>query len=105
MLLQPSLWSLTQVHLVFDDSRARAPPEKGGLGYNGRVTTMEGVCKTVSEHKRSGGKTQMRVIEDRQSPDHGFGLTRAEKGVEEVIEKLGVVGGVAHKPDVAELQY
>ncbi|KAI0747009.1 NAD-P-binding protein [Daedaleopsis nitida] len=107
VFLQPSMWSLTQVHLIFDDSRARAPPERGGLGYDGHVTTLQGTCKVVMEHRRSGGKAQKRVVADHQAPDHGFGLTRAEKGVEEVIERLGVTG-VAHKPEgsqVAELQY
>jgi len=32
--LQPSLWSLVNVHLYFDDSRAKAAPKDGGLGYN-----------------------------------------------------------------------
>ena len=103
--LQPSMWSLTQVHLVWDDSRARAPPEKGGLGYNGHVTTLQGMCKVVVEHKKHGNKAQKRIIAGHHTPDHHFDLTRAEKSVEEVIEKLG--GG--HKPDtksqVAELQY
>lgn len=36
--LQPSLWSLVNVHLYFDDSRARAAPEDGGLGYNRKQT-------------------------------------------------------------------
>jgi hypothetical protein len=31
--LQPPLFSLTAVHLIWDDSRARKSPEKGGLGY------------------------------------------------------------------------
>ncbi|TBU47054.1 NAD(P)-binding protein [Dichomitus squalens] len=103
--LQPSMWSLTQVHLIFDDSRARASPAQGGLGYDGHVTTLQGMCKVVVEHKKNGSKTQKRVIAGHHTPDHHFDLTRAEKGVEEVIEKLG--GG--HKPDtksqVAELQY
>ncbi|KAF9069436.1 hypothetical protein BDP27DRAFT_1293737 [Rhodocollybia butyracea] len=48
--LQPSLYSLTMVHLIFDDSRARLPPEKGGLGYKGTWTTLEGLHKTYNEH-------------------------------------------------------
>ncbi|PFH50515.1 hypothetical protein AMATHDRAFT_100998, partial [Amanita thiersii Skay4041] len=48
--LQPSLYALTQVHLIFDDSRARLPPEKGGLGYQGAWTTIEGMHKTYDEH-------------------------------------------------------
>ncbi|KAJ7637165.1 NAD(P)-binding protein [Roridomyces roridus] len=49
--LQPSLFNLVNVHLVFDDSRARLPPEKGGLGYKGAWTTHEGLHKTVEQHK------------------------------------------------------
>ncbi len=104
MFLQPSMWSLTQVHLIFDDSRARKSAEEGGLGYNGHVTTLQGMCKTLVEHRKTGGKVQKRVIAGHQSPDHVFGLKRAE----EVIEKLGVAGAVVHKPEgppVAELQY
>ncbi|KAF9014780.1 hypothetical protein BDZ89DRAFT_928391, partial [Hymenopellis radicata] len=33
--LQPSLFNLIQVHLIFDDSRARLPQSQGGLGYRG----------------------------------------------------------------------
>ena len=55
--LQPSLFSLTSLHLVVDDSRARLPPEKGGLGYVGTWTTMEGFYKTVQEYKSSGGRS------------------------------------------------
>ncbi|KAI0674502.1 NAD-P-binding protein [Trametes maxima] len=100
--LQPSMWALTQVHLIFDDSRARAAPEDGGLGYNGRVTTMEGMCKVASEHVRTGGREQKRVIAGHESPDHGFMLARAEKGVEEVLGLWSVAGD---KPRVAKLHY
>ncbi|THU85844.1 hypothetical protein K435DRAFT_378558 [Dendrothele bispora CBS 962.96] len=37
-------------HLIFDDSRARLPPSKGGLGYKGGWTTLEGLHKTAEEH-------------------------------------------------------
>ncbi|KAJ7039742.1 NAD-P-binding protein [Mycena alexandri] len=49
--LQPSLFNLVSVHLIFDDSRARLPPAKGGLGYKGAWTTLEAAHKTVDEHK------------------------------------------------------
>jgi hypothetical protein len=49
--LQPSLFNLLNVHLIFDDSRARLPPEKGGLGYKGAWTTLEAVHKTVAAYK------------------------------------------------------
>ncbi|KAI0360487.1 NAD(P)-binding protein [Trametes cingulata] len=100
--LQPSMWALTQVHLVFDDSRARAAPAAGGLGYNGRVTTLEGTCKVVVEHTRTGGREQKRIIAGHEAPDVGFALARAEKSVEEVIEKLGAS---PDKPRVAKIQY
>lgn len=48
--LQPSLWNLCQSHLIFDDSRARLPRHKGGLGYSGTYTTLQGLCKTVDVH-------------------------------------------------------
>ncbi|KAI0944932.1 hypothetical protein AcV7_001602 [Taiwanofungus camphoratus] len=88
VFLQPSMFALTVVHLIFDDSRARAPPEKGGLGYFG-CTTMEGVCKVALEHQKGDGKGWQRVIAGHKEVDHGFGLARAEQGVEEVIETIG----------------
>ncbi|KAI0827128.1 NAD-P-binding protein [Trametes gibbosa] len=102
VFLQPSMWALTQVHLVFDDARARASPALGGLGYNGRVTTLEGTCKVFAEHIRTGGGQPLRVVAGHDSPDLGIALARAEKSVEGVIEKLGAS---LDKPRVAELQY
>jgi len=58
--LQPALFALTSVHLIFDDSRARLPPEKGGLGYSGAWTTLEGLHKTYEEHKSGVGRSEMR---------------------------------------------
>ena len=58
--LQPPLFSLTSVHLIFDDSRARLPPEKGGLGYVGAWTTTEGLHKTYQEHKSGVGRSETR---------------------------------------------
>ncbi|KAH9941179.1 NAD(P)-binding protein [Epithele typhae] len=102
--LQPSIFSLTQVHLIFDDSRARRAPEDGGLGWNGRVTTLEGMCKTVQEFERSGGLARRRAVAGNKTPDHGFQIARAEKTVEEVIEKLGI--HTQDKPQVAmEVSY
>ncbi|KAF9231553.1 hypothetical protein BU15DRAFT_90883 [Melanogaster broomeanus] len=47
--LQPSLFALISVHVIFDDSRARLSP---GV-YNGRYTTLQGLCKTAEEHHKS----------------------------------------------------
>ena len=86
--LQPSLFNLTQLHLIFDDSRARLPPEKGGLGYRGPFTTLEGLCKTVEEHQKSGGKGEKRSMSGGVS--FGWGQVRAERAVEKAGERLGV---------------
>ena len=86
------MWSLTQVHLFFDDSRARLPPSKGGLGYKGGWTTLEGLQKTVVEHKRGPLKSEQRS--DVAGISLGFGLGKAQKGVGDVSrrvkEKVGV---------------
>lgn len=58
--LQPSVFALASVHLIFDDSRARLPPEKGGLGYHGPFTTLEGICRTAEEHFKAGGNGEDR---------------------------------------------
>ncbi|KAG6901666.1 hypothetical protein C0995_009382 [Termitomyces sp. Mi166 len=77
--LQPSLFALTSVHLVFDDSRARLPPEKGGLGYRGVWTTFEGLYKTVEEHKCGVGRSGRRS--DLAGISLGFGLGKVRKAV------------------------
>jgi len=87
--LQPSVWSLTQVHLIFDSSRAQLPPEKGGLGYAPKWTTLEGICKLVDEHKK--GYVEERQMNGESSVGLGSGIVRAEIGVEKVGERLGLV--------------
>jgi nucleoside-diphosphate-sugar epimerase len=88
VFLQPSMFALTNVHLHFDDSRARAPPEKGGLGYNTEVTTLRGVSQVVVDHYRNGGKGTARAIaghaETNQSP-----LVGAEMAVGTAMGKIG----------------
>ncbi|KAJ7432891.1 3-beta hydroxysteroid dehydrogenase/isomerase family-domain-containing protein [Mycena galericulata] len=51
--VQPAMFNLVNAHLILDDSRARLPPEKGGLGYIGAWTTVEGLYKTVELRKRA----------------------------------------------------
>ncbi|EKM56588.1 uncharacterized protein PHACADRAFT_207796 [Phanerochaete carnosa HHB-10118-sp] len=88
VFLQPSMFALTNVHLYFDDSRARAPPEKGGLGYTNHYTTLEGVCRVVADHYRTGGQGTTRAIaghvETSQSP-----LVGAELAIGTAMEKIG----------------
>ena len=76
--LQPSLFSLTTVHLIWDDSRARKSPEKGGLGYEPQWTTLTALCKLVEEHKKANGRFKARSM----GGGIGFGLGRACNGVE-----------------------
>jgi len=49
--LQPSIWSITGIHLVADDSDARARPEAGGLGYEPLWTSLEGMCQLILDHQ------------------------------------------------------
>ncbi|KAF7343472.1 3-beta hydroxysteroid dehydrogenase isomerase family [Mycena venus] len=90
--LQPSMFNLVNVHLIFDDSRARLAPEKGGLGYKGAWTTFEGLHKTVAEHKLGALRSVQRS--DVAGISFGFGLVKAQKavgnGVVKVSEKMGV---------------
>lgn len=88
VFLQPSMFALTIVHLYFDDSRARLPPEKGGLGYTNTCTTLQGVCQVVADYYRSGGKGTARVIAGHVETDHSP-LVGAELAVEVAVEKIG----------------
>lgn len=84
--LQPSLFNLTQVNLIFDDSRARLPIEKGGLGYCGPYKTLEGLCKTVEEHHKAGKRGEERSLYGGVS--FGWGQVRAERAVEDASHNL-----------------
>lgn len=73
-LLQPSLFSLTQIHLIFDDSRARKSPKEGGLGFKAPYTSMDGLCKLVIEWKNEGKREEeTRVAGERFDFSFGFG--------------------------------
>ena len=56
--LQPSLWNVASVHLIFDGSNARARPEAGGLGYQPLWNSLEGMCQLVLDYRSK------RVAED-----------------------------------------
>jgi nucleoside-diphosphate-sugar epimerase len=90
--LQPSLFSLTMVHLIFDDSRARLPPEKGGLGYRGAWTTLQGLHKTVEQHQNGSGETGRRS--DLAGVSLGWGMGKAQRAVAKVdkavVDRVGV---------------
>jgi len=82
--LQPSLYNLTMVHLIFDDSRARKSPEEGGLGYRGAWTTLQGLHKTEEEHR----KGFIPSLQRSESAGIGFGLAKAQRGVGKVAEAV-----------------
>lgn len=54
--IQPSLFSISDVFCVADDSRAKKAPELGGLGYNPPLTTLEGMCKQLVDWNSKAGK-------------------------------------------------
>lgn len=87
LFLQPSMFALTNVHLYFDDSRARAPPEKGGLGYNTDCSSLRGVCQVVVHHYRSGGRGTARAIAGHAGTEQSP-LLGAEQAVGGVMDKL-----------------
>lgn len=92
--LQPSLFTLTMAHVIFDDSRARLAPEKGGLGYKGAWNTLQGLHETVKEYKKG-----LSSLDERASVagvSFGFGLVKAEKGVKDVNDK--VINGLGLDP-------
>ena len=71
--LEPGLFSIC-THLVADIDEACKPVERGGLGYRGVVTTLEGMCQELhdwnreqEEHarevaRRRGTDTNMHVL-------------------------------------------
>jgi hypothetical protein len=89
--LQPSLFALVCFHLIFDDSRARLSPEKGGLGYVGSWTTMEGIHKTFQDHKTGLGSSKMKS--DMSGINLNFGCTRRKKVKKNMTGSLDKVGG------------
>jgi len=89
--LQPSLFPLTTVHLLLDDSRARLPAKDGGLDYHAPFTTLQGICKVVREHELNEGHVEGRQANGGGGIGFGFGLTKAERAVERAAEKAGAL--------------
>ncbi|KAL2824618.1 hypothetical protein BDW59DRAFT_162272 [Aspergillus cavernicola] len=50
--LQPALFSISNPHIIIDDSRARKSPGEGGLGYAPPLTSLDGMCKEVENWNR-----------------------------------------------------
>lgn len=84
--LQPSLWNLTNVHLIFDSSNARARPETGGLGYEPLWTSLEGICQLMLDYQ------SRRVVDDAHSSGNQgslatSGAPHVQVGVKRGLEK------------------
>lgn len=61
--IQPSLFSVSTVHTIADDTRARKSPQEGGLGYRAPVTTLDGMCRQVYEWNSRVEKGQDAKVE------------------------------------------
>ncbi|KAJ7487813.1 3-beta hydroxysteroid dehydrogenase/isomerase family-domain-containing protein [Mycena latifolia] len=92
--LQPALFNLVNVHLIFDDSRARLPAAQGGLGYRGAWTTLEALHKTVAEHRLGALRSEQRADVAGIPTLGGFGLVKAQKGVAKASAKVTQKTGI-----------
>ncbi|KAH0834804.1 3-beta hydroxysteroid dehydrogenase/isomerase family-domain-containing protein [Lanmaoa asiatica] len=88
--LQTPIFALLGIHLIFDDSRARLCPAKGGLGYDGPYTSLQGMCRTADEYLKSGKNGEDRSMAGGVS--FGFGSKKKSKGANQAGR--GVVNGV-----------
>jgi hypothetical protein len=92
--LQPSLFFLAVVHLIWDDSRARMSPDKGGLGYKPQWTALAALCKLVAEHKKANGQFETRSMGGGISLR--FGLTSALRRVDKETEHFATDATLFH---------
>lgn len=60
-LLQPALFFVSNVHTIVDDSRARAKPQDGGIGYNPPIDTLSGLCFQIGEWNKNVEREKGRV--------------------------------------------
>lgn len=65
---QPSLFSIFDVHVIVDDSRARKAPEDGGLGYRPPITTLDGMCMEVAHWNRNARMKNKHVVVEEVKP-------------------------------------
>ncbi|KAL5336482.1 hypothetical protein BJX70DRAFT_409880 [Aspergillus crustosus] len=50
--LRPAVLSISNPHLIIDDSRARKSPKEVGLGYDPPLTSLDGVCTELAHWNR-----------------------------------------------------
>lgn len=98
MYLEPGLFSIC-THLVGNMSDACKAVEQGGLGYQGVVTTLEGMCQELlewnreqEEHAREATRlagTNGTAKVNARAETKAF---RSSMSLAEEIQKLGAVG-------------
>lgn len=74
--LQPTLFNISDIFCIADDSRARKAPEQGGLGYEPPFTTIQGISKQLLEWNRAAEKNRA-PVKEKIGP-----LSVSEKGVD-----------------------
>lgn len=63
--IQPSLFAISDVFCIADDSRARKAPEEGGLGYRPVFTTLQGMCKQLVDWNTKADKKKVKEVEEK----------------------------------------
>lgn len=63
--IQPSLFAISDVFCIADDSRARKAPEEGGLGYRPVFTTLQGMCKQLVDWNAKADKKKVKDVEEK----------------------------------------
>ncbi|KAJ5157415.1 uncharacterized protein N7482_008515 [Penicillium canariense] len=77
--IQPSLFAISDVFCVADDSRARRAPEEGGLGYRPEITTLQGMCKQLVDWN---AKADAKAVAERVGKLHMGPALVGQNGVE-----------------------
>ncbi|KAJ5385196.1 hypothetical protein N7517_003107 [Penicillium concentricum] len=65
--LQPSVFSIVNVHVFADDSRAKLAPEMGGLGYNPPLNTLDGLCRRLVDWNTNAEGNGVEVVGKRMA--------------------------------------
>lgn len=102
VMLQPPTFSLTSVHLIFDDSRARKAPRDGGIGYRAPFTTLQGLAWTTMTHEEARRRGEKRT--DRDQLNFGLGSAHLVPSVPkparaDTVHQFPVAAEVKHVHD------
>jgi hypothetical protein len=75
--LQPSLFSIINIHVFADDSRAKLAPELCGLGYTPPLSTLDGLCRLLVDWNTKAEKEDAEVMGKKMQ----LGLVEASEDV------------------------